>query len=466
MTSCHEDTGFYFESRYLEQVDIPFKYVCWTDSFRGFRGVLTSNSLEGRKFLCSHDRLLGFADIQELLSCGNDLSYSKNHFFLHDLTNESHLETCLYEALESLSKEILSEFSSRTTSQHEHVQVINEASNTRDDRIPLDDLITEVDDHREDNPDQNGSQKLVDLSFDEFGKLAAIQDSMSFIPEKFVKKYRSVYIKYMKMIVANCSKHPERNDDAISEEEFQNLISLSETVFDRLGSSRDILNITGDRIRKIIMKRPKLKRAGIDKSRYDHLQTLIGFGGEHNVDENQFAQLFADIIVLIIDDKVPKEVYDTLRDNELIALPKSNGDVRPVGMGSSIRKICSILFLSMTSRKELSDDGSEAVSSFNESHFARFQYGMAPKGTEIITHISRLSLEKYPERDVFFMDADNAFNQASRLKGLIETMKHFPIIIPFLNNIYGQDLNGWYFGLTSGITPIMSHEGFHQGDVL
>ena len=76
------------------------------------------------------------------------------------------------------------------------------------------------------------------------------------------------------------SKHPERNDDAISDEEFQNLISLSETVFDRLGSSRDILNITGDRIRKIIMKRPKLKRAGIDKSRYDHLQTLIGFGGE------------------------------------------------------------------------------------------------------------------------------------------------------------------------------------------
>ena len=55
------------------------------------------------------------------------------------------------------------------------------------------------------------------------------------------------------------------------------------------------MSITGTRLRTILRKRPKLKRAGPDKLRYDHLQTLIGYGGEQAPDEDEFAKLLADI---------------------------------------------------------------------------------------------------------------------------------------------------------------------------
>jgi hypothetical protein len=45
-------------------------------------------------------------------------------------------------------------------------------------------------------------------------------------------------------------------------------------------------------------------------------------------DEDRLAELLADIIVLLL----AHEVYDALRDNTLIAIPKAGGDVRPIGM--------------------------------------------------------------------------------------------------------------------------------------
>ena len=44
------------------------------------------------------------------------------------------------------------------------------------------------------------------------------------------------------------------------------------------------------------------------------------------------------------------------------------------------------------------------------------------------------------------MDAENAFNQVSRWKALARIKEHFPFIITFLSKIYGENLNGWFFG--------------------
>ena len=83
-------------------------------------------------------------------------------------------------------------------------------------------------------------------------------------------------------------------------------------------------------------------------------------------------------------------------------------------------------------------------------------------------HFTRQSLELHPDRDHFFMDAENAFNQVSRWKARIK--EHFPFIIPLLSKIYGEDSNGWFFGHnceeTRTTTGIPSLEGVHQGDVL
>ena len=39
----------------------------------------------------------------------------------------------------------------------------------------------------------------------------------------------------------------------------------------------------------------------------------------------------------MVDVKAPEELYQVLRDNALIALPKKDDDIRPVGMGLVIQ---------------------------------------------------------------------------------------------------------------------------------
>jgi len=103
--------------------------------------------------------------------------------------------------------------------------------------------------------------------------------------------------------------------------------------------------------------------------------------------------------------------------------------------------------------------------SFNQLHFGKVQLGMTEAGCEKIIHHFRVYSESFPEHDMFFADADNAFNRASRFIGLTELKTHFPHIFPFIKNIYGSLSNGWFFS-ESGPVAIPSSEGYHQGDVL
>ena len=75
-----------------------------------------------------------------------------------------------------------------------------------------------------------------------------------------------------------------------------------------------------------------MKPAG-DWRRFDHESALMGTGKPEAPTETEYADLFTDIIVLLMDVKeVPKEVYVFLRLNTLVALEKSDKGVRPVGM--------------------------------------------------------------------------------------------------------------------------------------
>ena len=149
---------------------------------------------------------------------------------------------------------------------------------------------------------------------------------------------------------------------------------------------------------------------------------------------------------LLIDVKAPISVYHFLRDNELCAIPKGDTDVRPIGMGNSIRKICSTLFLTFVNTR--AENGS-----FNDLHFGKVQLGMAEGGCEKIIHSVRTHAQLYPDKDFFFSDADNAFNRISRNVGLAEVKKHFPFFFPFISQIYGKDSNGWFIA-DSDIIPI------------
>lgn len=97
----------------------------------------------------------------------------------------------------------------------------------------------------------------------------------------------------------------------------------------------------------------------------------------------EFANLLADIIVLLLDGNAPVELYHLIREIELVALPKGDNDVRPVGMGMVLRKLATIV-LSGYTYDVPTNDGDIQPTSFNASHFQGLQYGCASRATRSI----------------------------------------------------------------------------------
>jgi len=88
-------------------------------------------------------------------------------------------------------------------------------------------------------------------------------------------------------------------------------------------------------------------------------------------------------------------------------------------------------------------------------------------GTEKIIHAFRVSKRKYPDKDVFAMDGDNAVKRLNRLFALQQQiMRHHPALSPILYGIYKEKSNGWFYGLDEGIEAIVTCEGVTQGDTV
>jgi hypothetical protein len=242
------------------------------------------------------------------------------------------------------------------------------------------------------------------------------------------------------------AKHPLRNNNLTDEEM---AVLTSSEVNDNI-----LICASFNQIRQIIKRSKNLTRHGIDKLRYEHLKALVGYGAVANPDEEQFTDLLTRLVNLIISKKTPAEVLPFLADNEIIAIPKAVDDIRPIGMGGVLRKLASTVIFQETSID------------FNKSYFGDLQLAFYPAGIEEVVHSFNINMQVHPDWDVFAMDADNAFNSANRLQTLLTIKEHFPSALPLLLDMYLEESNGWLFGLTDGIAPIKSSEGFHQGDVL
>jgi hypothetical protein len=226
-------------------------------------------------------------------------------------------------------------------------------------------------------------------------------------------------------------------------------------------SARERLQLNDHKLRKFLRGKPRLVAQGLLGDRWEFFSALVGTGKAEVPAEEEVAKLLTSVIVLLSDVKdVPADIYAYLRINNLVALPKKDGSVRPIGMGSVWRKIISSHFFSETYVPCLHY---AASSSFNDGHFKGLQFGTLPRGCETILHSFNHHVEARQDQDTLFADASNAFNSLSRQKGLEETFKYFPDHIPFLREIYLKPSFGAYFGLKQGIKLIPSKEGFHQG---
>ena len=155
----------------------------------------------------------------------------------------------------------------------------------------------------------------------------------------------------------------------------------------------------------------------------------------------------------IVNARIPDAVKPALRDNEIIAAPKGDSDIRPITPTGVLRKIASAILFS-------------TVSTFNKNYFQQIQYALHRSGTEHIINTLRTVHELHPDRDIFAMDGDNAFNRVSRRIGLKTVLEHCPQVFPFLRMLYGEPGTVWYYGMTDCIREITNQEGYLQGDSL
>jgi hypothetical protein len=214
-------------------------------------------------------------------------------------------------------------------------------------------------------------------------------------------------------------------------------------------------SVEWETLRSQIKDLPRERQPGVDKLRYEHLQFLVGPTSEPEALDTEFTQCLTGVINLLLRSEAPPEIHTFLRANVLIALPKGPEDVRPIGMGSVIRKLVCKVGLG------------EIDQAFNSDYLQR-QYAMKRKGCETIVHALQTIRTSEPKWDVYTIDADNAFNRASRVKGLHKVMKDGRVVglFPFLRDMYNAEGDGWYFGLQEGIQSVKSKTGYHQGDIL
>ena len=179
--------------------------------------------------------------------------------------------------------------------------------------------------------------------------------------------------------------------------------------------------------------------------RYEHIQAIFK--------DDKSADLLYMMCNHIALGKVPSKIIPLLAGSRLIALPKSNGDVRPIAIGEVFRRVTARTICKQKS----------AVFS---AHFSPVQYGIAtPEGAELLTHHIQVLLESNPDWSILKTDVRNAFNSVARKHLLRQIEEDLPDIYPHVRQMYGEPSTLIY--VTEGRVELLtSSQGVHQGDPL
>ena len=198
----------------------------------------------------------------------------------------------------------------------------------------------------------------------------------------------------------------------------------------------------------ILRSFPKLTAAGPSGLRIQHLIDAAEVPLQTPVLHSLRA-----VIDDLVSGRAPAEVAVFLAGGNLTALNKpAPGDIRPIAVGESIRRLTGKCLCVALKEK--------AASFFEPS-----QFGVAcPNGAEKVIHGLRACMDKHWFDDdfgVLKIDMKNAFNLVSRQALLSECAKHFPELFPWVSWCYGQHPLLWH-----SLGCLTLESGVQQGDPL
>ena len=181
-----------------------------------------------------------------------------------------------------------------------------------------------------------------------------------------------------------------------------------------------------DEVTDAIRRVPRGSAAGASGLSTTHVRELIQVPGAH--DEGGLIHALAALLTELARGAAPRELAEWITGAPITPLRKPNGDVRPIAVGETLRRLVSSILLARF-RDEIRD------------YLTPLQVGVATRcGGETIIHGVRELTRRYgnrPDLAVLQLDLTNAFNLVSRRAIVKQIRKHFPEMMPWVEFCYG-----------------------------
>ena len=154
------------------------------------------------------------------------------------------------------------------------------------------------------------------------------------------------------------------------------------------------LQVTEESLAHCLRECPNSNSPGKDGWWFQHLKLIMEY-------ESTF-KLLHEVCNSYLAVDIPNSVAEILSGAKLIALAKTNFDVRPIAIGNSIRRLVS---------KAACFQLKKSMAEYLYPH----QYGVAtPGGADMMTHLIQICLQQHPDWVILKLDEKNAFNTMSR----------------------------------------------------
>ncbi|XP_048483467.1 uncharacterized protein LOC125489916 [Plutella xylostella] len=214
-------------------------------------------------------------------------------------------------------------------------------------------------------------------------------------------------------------------------------------------SSDEYLVVEVDDVARAIGSFNNGSAAGLDGIRPELLKELTSSGAGDN--GATLLQSICNLSNFLLRGLVNREVCPFLYGASLCALKKKDGGIRPIAVGSVLRRLVAKL-------------GCAAVRDVMSQRLQPHQLGFGvPLGCEAAIHATRsFAFSRDGSDDVIIkVDLRNAFNTVERDIILARVRDHTPALYPFLHQCYSKPSNLFY-----GDSLVESRVGVQQGDPL
>ena len=204
-----------------------------------------------------------------------------------------------------------------------------------------------------------------------------------------------------------------------------------------------VIDINKDQLLNFIYRMSDIVSPGCDQFSHKMIKQLVGKNKDRKeVSEIRYIDTLVRFINKLTGGLLPNYVYEFMRDTEVIGIPKgdtpTDEDLRTISKPLTFRKL---MFSPML--KETEADVKDL--------FRDLQYAFEHDGTAKIIHSIKYALASNEYLSAFSWDGQNAFNSASRERGMLQMIEMDRQWLPALAKIYGEDSGNWYRGLPTYI---------------